>query len=372
MIASASTPEGGRDDAGFPVVGIGASAGGLDACRKLLDALPAGHGMALILVQHLDPTHESMLVELLASHTAMQVRQATDGMAVEPDKLYVIPPGAYLTVGGGVVHLSRPQARHGARLPFDHLLQSMADAYGARAVCVILSGTGSDGCAGAKQIRMKGGRVIAQAPEEAAYDGMPRSAITAGVVDQVLAVAKIPAALARLRTHPVPPSEPEGESAPEAQPHAAPAPWLADIIGLLRSRTAHDFTLYKPGTLQRRIERRMALAAIKPADSGRYLQRLQTDKTELDLLARDLLINVTSFFRDPAVFAPRSDIVPQPADLSAAGSTGEGDFDVPFRAARRRGPSARPFGNDQRRRPAVRGDFEAGAAVSACRAQAAG
>ena len=178
------------------MVGIGASAGGLDACTKLVDALPADIGMAFILVQHLDPTHESMMVDLLAGHTSMTVRQATDGMKLARDHLYVIPPGTYLAVGDGALRLSQPKARHGARLPFDFLLHSLADAYGARAICVILSGSGSDGSLGLKAVHEKGGLVIAQDPDEAGYDGMPRSAIMTGAVDLVLPVAKIPDALA--------------------------------------------------------------------------------------------------------------------------------------------------------------------------------
>ena len=181
----------------FPIVGIGASAGGLDACRKLVGALPAGNGMAFILVQHLDPTHESMMVDLLAGHTSMTVRQATDGMPIEREHLYVIPPGTYLSVGNGALHLSQPQARHGARLPFDFLLHSLAEECGARAVCVILSGTGADGSLGLKAVKEKGGLVIAQDPDEAGYDGMPRSAIMTGAVDLVLPVAKIPEALVK-------------------------------------------------------------------------------------------------------------------------------------------------------------------------------
>ncbi len=181
---------------GSPVVGIGASAGGLEACAKLLDALPADSGMTFILVQHLDPSHKSMMVELLASHTAMTVLQATDGMPVEPDHVYVIPPGTYLAASsGGALRLTPPQARHGARLPFDFLLRSLAEEYGARAACVVLSGTGADGSIGLKAIRERSGLVIAQAPEEAGYDGMPRSAIMTGAVDMVLPVAGIPAAL---------------------------------------------------------------------------------------------------------------------------------------------------------------------------------
>jgi len=170
---------------------MGASAGGLDACRRLLDALAAGNGMAFILVQHLDPTHESMMVNLLAGHTSMTVRQATDGMLIEREHLYVIPPGTYLSVGHGALHLSQPQARHGARLPFDFLLHSLAEECGTRAICVILSGTGADGSLGLKVIKEKGGFVIAQDPGEAGYDGMPRSAIMTGAVDLVLPVAKI-------------------------------------------------------------------------------------------------------------------------------------------------------------------------------------
>src|SRR5580704_14825340 len=186
-----------RDPAEVPVVAIGASAGGLEACRKLVDALPAGNGMAFILVQHLDPTHESMMVDLLTGHTSMQVRQAADGMPLERDHLYVIPPGTYLSVVNGSLHLSQPQARHGARLPFDFLLHSVAEECGARAICVILSGTGSDGSLGLKAVHEKGGLIIAQDPNEAGFDGMPRSAISTGVVDLVLPVAEMPEALAK-------------------------------------------------------------------------------------------------------------------------------------------------------------------------------
>src|SRR6202167_1746683 len=179
----------------FPVVGIGASAGGLNACRELVEALPAGTGMAFILVQHLDPTHESMMVDLLAGHTAMTVRQATDGMPIERDHFYVIPPGAYLAVGNGALHLSQPLARHGARLPVDFLLHSLATEYRERAICLILSGTGANGSLGLKAVKEQGGLVIAQDPDEAAFDGMPRSAIMTGAVDLILPLAGIPDAL---------------------------------------------------------------------------------------------------------------------------------------------------------------------------------
>jgi two-component system CheB/CheR fusion protein len=291
----ARSPDPSSDD--FPVVAIGASAGGLDTFRTLLDAVPAASGMAFILVQHLDPTHDSMLVELLAGHTSLTVLEAVDGMPIEPERLYIIPPGAYLSVGGGVLHVSRPQVRHGARMPFDYLLKSMAESCGARAVCVVLSGTGADGSLGLEAIRNAGGLVIAQDPEEASFDGMPRSALATGLVDLVLPAAKIPAALVRA----------PGKDAAIIFAPADPAPppahdRLAEIIELLRARTGQDYRFYKHGTLRRRIERRMALAAIEPDRMDRYLDRLQNDDQERDLLAKDLLINITSFFRDPEVF----------------------------------------------------------------------
>src|SRR6204780_4663336 len=149
--------------ADFPIVAIGASAGGLEACKKLLDALPADNGMAFVIVQHLDPTHDSLLVKLLAAHTTMSVVQATDGMAIERDRVHVIPPGVYLSADEkGILRLSRPLDRHGARLPFDFLLKSLAGAFGARVVCVVLSGTGADGSEGLKTVNAKHGLVIAQ------------------------------------------------------------------------------------------------------------------------------------------------------------------------------------------------------------------
>ncbi|MBR0671584.1 chemotaxis protein CheB [Neoroseomonas soli] len=278
----------GTDPAAFPVVGIGASAGGLDACRKLLDALPAMNGLAFILIQHLDPTHESMMVDLLAGHTAMTVRQAADGMALEPDHLYLIPPGTYLSVQDGALHLSPPQARHGARLPFDFLLHSLAAAYGPRAICIILSGTGTDGSLGARAVKDKGGLVIAQDPAEAAFDGMPCAAMATGAVDLVLPVAEIPSIILR-----------PGDRTP---PSAADKDCLPDIIALLAAETGQDFALYKPGTLRRRIERRMTMAGMERRALDRYLDLLRRDEGELEDLAKDLHIHVTRFFRDPRVF----------------------------------------------------------------------
>src|ERR1700693_4484232 len=276
-MAARGPHRGSRD---FPVVGIGASAGGLESCRKLVDALPADTGIAFILVQHLDPTHESMMVDLLAGHTSMFVLQAIDGMPIEPNHLYVIPPGTYLSVGDGALRLSRPQARHGARLPFDFLLYSLAEEYGTRAVCVILSGTGADGSLGLKVVKEKSGLVIAQAPDEAGYDGMPRSAIMTGAVDLVLPVAKIAEALVKFSRRTT-----LTRTRSDLRPKGSIHDWLPEILGLLRTKAAHDFTLYKEGTLERQIERRMAVAAIEASDMDRYLELLRSDAGELDLLA---------------------------------------------------------------------------------------
>src|SRR5580704_9699648 len=279
----------------FPVVGLGASAGGLDAFRRLLTALPPRTGMAFILIQHLDPTHASMMVDLLAGHTPMTVQQAADGMPLEREHVYLIPPGSYLSIRDGALRLSEPLERHGARLLYDFFLRSLAEELGERAICVILSGTGGDGSLGLKAVKEKGGLVIVQDPAEAEYDGMPRSAILTGVVDLVLPVGKISEMLAKYgrqlvlncaRKSPVPDDHPPD--------------FFAEIIDLLCTKTSHDFSLYKPGTLLRRIERRMALAGAD--DSGGYLDRLRQDPGELELLAKDLLINVTSFFRDSSAF----------------------------------------------------------------------
>ena len=226
-----------------------------------MDALPAVNGMAFIIVQHLDPSHDSMMVDLLAGHTSMPVLLATDGMAIERERVYVIPPGVYLSADEkGALRLSKPQARRGARLPFDFLLNSLAREYGARAVCVVLSGTGADGSLGLKAVKDNGGLVIAQDISEADYDGMPRSAIATGAVDLVLRAVKIAEALvARERGAAFAPA-PRKSSAQKSVEDLLP-----EIIALLRAKTVHDFTLYKHGTLERRVERRMALAAVKTA-----------------------------------------------------------------------------------------------------------
>ena len=276
----------------FPVVAIGASAGGLEAFRILLGALPAKSGMAFILVLHLDPDHASMIVELLSPHVAMTVVEASDAMPLEPDRVYVIPPGFYIELRDGALHLAPPPARPTVRMPLNYLLRSLAAEIGERAVCIILSGTATDGSIGATAIKESGGLVIAQDPDEAGYDGMPRSAIATGVVDLVLPLAMMPDALAKYGGHRYPGAKDDAALSVNGS--------FARIIDLLRERTSHDFALYKEATLGRRIERRMALSGIE--DANRYLERLTRDSAELQRLGDDLLINVTRFFRGAKAF----------------------------------------------------------------------
>ncbi len=313
------------------VVGIGASAGGLDAFRALVKGLVSTPSMAFILIQHLDPNHDSLLVELLAGCTAMPVREAADGRRLEGGCVYVIPPGCYLAVDGGLLRLTEPDAPRGARLPFDFLLNSLARNFGPRAVAVVLSGTGGDGTLGARAVKAAGGLVIVQDPEEAAFDGMPRSAMATGVVDRVLPAAKIAEALADHR----PSAVFAVVAGQDDQPHGR----FQAIIAHIRANTPHNFQLYKPGTLARRIERRMAMAGLKATDGAIYLDRLRADPAELDSLTKDLLIHVTSFFRDPKVFEVlASAIIPgilaahdsdQPVRVWVAGcSTGEEAYSI--------------------------------------------
>lgn len=339
------------------VVGVGASAGGLDACRKLVEALPPTTAAAWIFVQHLDPAHESLLVSLLTGHTRMTVVQAADGMLIEREHLYIIAPGTYLAVADGALRSSIPQARHGARLPFDFLLHSLAKEYGPQSACVVLSGTGADGSLGLKAIKERGGIVIAQDPHEAGSDGMPLSAIATGAVDLVLPLAKIPDALMEYRRR-----IPSRDLVDEGSGQGAGPVWLAAIIELLRTRTDHDFTLYKRGTLERRIERRRAMAAVETHNMAGYIEVLANDPVELELLAKDILINVTQFFRDPKVFdLLAKTVVPELVRLHAPGqdiriwiagcSTGEETYSLAMLfleeiATSRRGIKLRVFASD--------------------------
>jgi len=273
------------------IVGVGASAGGLDALEQFLAQAPAASGLAYVVVQHLDPTHKAMLTELLQRVTAMPVREAVAAMRVEPDTVYVIPPNTELTVVGGVLNLAAPSQRRGLRLPVDVLLASLARDQGERAIGVVLSGMGSDGTLGLQAIKALGGLTLAQQPESAQFDSMPKSAIAAGCVDIVApAAALVPRILQVAGTRRSAAVAVTAEAGDE----------LTTILTLLRDRSKHDFSQYKPTTLRRRIERRIGVHGLK--SSADYAVYLGDNPLELDLLFQELLIGVTSFFRDPNVW----------------------------------------------------------------------
>ena len=324
----------------LPIVAIGASAGGLEACRALLKAMPGDMQAAFVLVLHLDPSHDSMMVDLLARDTALKVVLAAEGMPLRPAHLYVIPPGAFLTVENGVLHTPAPERGKAVRLPFDVLLQSLAGEASSPLACIVLSGTGTDGSGGLRAIHDAGGLILAQDPKEAGYSGMPDSAIATGLVDHVLGIADMPAVLGQLTAGglPKPPEHPDtgrGTKAGAGRTGATLAGRDFDaIISLVAETAPQDVTLYKTGTIQRRIARRMAMAGCGPDETERYLAMLRADTGELARLTADLLIHVTSFFRDPGVFehlgatALPELIASQPADRPlrvwvAGCSTGE-------------------------------------------------
>jgi two-component system CheB/CheR fusion protein len=283
----------------FEIVGIGASAGGLDAFCRFFDAMPADSGMAFILVQHLDPTHKNLLPELLSGHTKMKVCLAAEGMPIAPNSVYVTPSGACLSLNHGLFRISVEGKGHGVRLPFDSLLRSIAELVGNRAIGVVLSGAGADGSAGLRAIKKNRGSVIAQDPDESEFDGMPRSAIETGLVDRVLPVAQIPDALIslgrRLRSENHPPQV--NTLTPEGEPDL-----LMQIVGVLGANSLYDFTPYKRGTLTRQVERRIAMLETPAKNMEQYLGFLKENPAEVDSLAKSMLINVTNFFRDENVF----------------------------------------------------------------------
>ena len=286
----------GTDSGGtrFPIVGIGASAGGLHALQGFFDAIPAAPGIAFVVVQHLDPTHKSETAELLRRHARLPVVQVTDNERVEVDRVYVIPPNSELAIAGGVLHLARPVSRRGMRMPIDAFLRSLADDQHERSVAVILSGTGADGTLGIKAVKAAGGLTMAQDPETAEYDGMPRNAVATGMVDFALPVVKLPGVLLQYVSHPYLRQGGSPSLVDEGPAH------LQAILALLRARTKYDFSCYKKGTISRRIERRMSLKHLERVQD--YVKYLHDHPSEIDDLFKDLLISVTSFFREPQVW----------------------------------------------------------------------
>lgn len=288
--------------AGFPIVGIGASAGGLEAFEQFFRSVAPDCGMGFVLVPHLDPGHASILTEILQRSTAMPVLEAQDQMAVAPNSVYVIPPNRDMAIFHGVLQLSVPEVPRGQRMPIDSFLRSLAEDQGHDAFGIILSGTGTDGTLGLRAILGAGGISLVQEPATAKYDGMPSSAIQAGYATHALPVERMPQALAAaVRRQPI-----------QAEPPAAPAAsgGLARILMQLRNSSGHDFSLYKKSTIGRRIERRMSQHDID--DMEVYARYLKEHPAEIQALFKELLINVTSFFRDVEAFeALRNDILPQ-------------------------------------------------------------
>jgi two-component system, chemotaxis family, CheB/CheR fusion protein len=280
------------------VVGIGASAGGLQAFKTFLTAMPADSGLSFVLVQHLAPDHKSMLTDLLGQVTGMPVVEAKDGVLVAPNTVYVIPPDATLTLSDRRLRLEMPAPPRVRRRPIDTFFASLAQDQGENAVCIVLSGTGSDGALGLSAVKQSGGLTLAQAEfDHMAMSGMPQSATATGFVDEVMTVEEMPARLIEHQRHmSAVASRKDGEGTRrDAGEH------LVEISGLLRAEIGHDFVHYKEKTLVRRVQRRMQVLKIDEVPD--YIARLREDPAQLDLLFRELLIGVTQFFRDPAAFA---------------------------------------------------------------------
>lgn len=279
-------------DRRFPIVGIGASAGGLEALEKFIKHVPQRSGMAFVIIQHLDPTHKGIMPELLQRATSMAVIQVTDRLRIKPDRVYVIPPNKDMSILHGVLHLMAPEAPRGLRLPIDFFFRALAQDQRQRSVGVILSGMGTDGTLGLKAVKEHEGVVIVQEPASAKFDGMPRSAIETGLADIVGLPEELPEKIiayfrrapAAVRVKPF--LEEKNQSA------------LEKVAILLRSSTGHDFSLYKKSMVYRRIERRMSIHQIDGIDA--YVQYLRKNPVELKILFKEMMIGVTSFFRDPA------------------------------------------------------------------------
>ena len=288
-------PDGIGATSGIPVVGLGGSAGALESFKRFLDALPADTGAAFVVIQHLAPARASMLVEILTHHTRMRVCEAEDGSAVEPNVLYVIPPNYHMGLRDGLLYLIEPIVEHGIRMPIDYFLRTLAEDRQERAIGILLSGAGSDGTLGIRAIHGAGGLTLTQ-DHTAQFGEMPRSAVATGLVDLVLPPGEMPGAIMEYLRQPYVRS---GEPATVLDPEGRPDGFTA-ILDLVRTQTGCDFRHYKKSTILRRIERRMGLHRL--ADISRYFDLLRQDTNEIGQLQKDLLINVTAFFRDAEAF----------------------------------------------------------------------
>ncbi|SDH77125.1 EAL domain-containing protein [Roseospirillum parvum] len=276
----------------FPIVGVGASAGGIAALNTFFDHMPPDSGMAFVVILHLDPSQASRVAEIIATHTAMPVVQAEQGMPVEPDRVYVIPPATLLGLGDEIFRLEEMNPERVRRRPVDHFFTAVAALRGERAVGVILSGTGSNGSEGIRRIKEAGGLIAVQDPETAEYPGMPQNAVATGLADIVLPVEALPDTIRRVILHDETVSQPVKGPGPTVS-----SPPLDAILDAIRTETGHEFQCYKDAMIGRRVQRRMGLKGLRTITD--YLDLVRQNPQEASALARDLLINVTSFFRDP-------------------------------------------------------------------------
>jgi two-component system, chemotaxis family, CheB/CheR fusion protein len=302
----------------FPIVGVGASAGGIEALKAFFTAADANGGLAYVVIQHLSPEHQSLMADILGRCTSMPVVQIEDGQQVEPDHVYVIRPGFTVTLKDARLHLGHPVEKRGHRRPVDDFFRSLAREQQESAIGVILSGTGTNGSAGAQAIKAVGGLCIAQDPDSAEFPGMPLSLIHSGYADHVLAAGEIPAALQRYVRHPFFDLNAKGRAraAQEIERHRQD---LGEILAIIRSRTGHEFAQYKPPTILRRINRRMGLLGVTTL--AEYAICLREKTEEVSTLTHDLMINVTGFFRDPEAWEALREAVIQP--LVAGRSPGD-------------------------------------------------
>jgi two-component system CheB/CheR fusion protein len=284
-----------KNDKDFHIVGIGASAGGLEAFEEFFTHMPADSGMAFVLIPHLAPLHKSIMVDLLKRYTKMEIFEVKDGMEVKPNCVYIIPPNKDMSILHRKLQLLQPVESKGIRHPIDFFFRSLAAEKGEKAICIILSGTGTEGTLGLKDIKGEGGLVLVQEPKTSKYEGMPSSAISTGLADYVLPAKRMPEYLLRYvrGVYTKPPKPPEKPGEKVADP-------LQKIFILIRALTGHDFSLYKQNTIIRRIERRMTIHQIDSLSN--YVTYLRTNPHEVETLSKDLLIRVTNFFRDPDAF----------------------------------------------------------------------
>jgi two-component system CheB/CheR fusion protein len=280
----------------YPVVALGASAGGLPALQRFFEAAPTDSGLAFVVVMHLAPEYESHLASLLQAFTPMPVNQVNEAIRLEPDHVYVVPPNRHLASTGGSLHLRLMEDQRSERAPIDFFFRSLAASHGARAICAVLSGAGSDGTLGLLRVKEVGGLTLAQAPGDAEYDSMPQNAIASGAVELVLPAAEMPAKLVEYCRKAWQAPAGDGDEAPETEREV-----IQKILTQVRVRTGYDFTRYKYSTLLRRIRRRMQLHNF--AQLSQYLDYVREHADEAQTLFADFLISVTNFFRDPEAFA---------------------------------------------------------------------